>query len=61
MHAKTWCVIVSLSLRCPCEAVLSAFGSGVLTLSVDVRIVLSFLVLSVVSCRLVRQSCPFFF
>ena len=53
MHTKTWFVVLFLSLRRDTE--LLVFGSGVPSHSADVRIVIPFFMLSVISCHLVRQ------
>src|ERR1700753_3471598 len=61
MHAKTWCVVVSFSSRrdlCGTEPM--ALGFNVTSCPADVRIVPSFLVLSVFFCCLSRQSCLLF-
>jgi hypothetical protein len=53
--------VLSFPFLCDlCETEPSALGCGVLSHSVEVRIILSFFMLSVIPCHLVRQSCPFF-
>jgi hypothetical protein len=53
--------VLSFPFRCDlCEADTLVLGSSVLSYSAHVRIVLSFFMLSVISCHLVHQSCPFF-